>query len=171
MCYQQRSLQSGANIGSKRVAHTYETRLIAGNRTTTRTREGAALVPMASVIDTTGARSASEVWKSKESRESWRRQRPMTESEYREYQSMPAEQQRVQAQFGSAIGRSGPAGAAVAMGMQTQGSNRRGMVAQPLLIAPSSYQEYLKATERPAPASRPTRLGVGGGTRSTGLGY
>lgn len=171
MCYQQRSLQSGAQIGSKKVAHTYETRVIGRNQVKSSTHEGSAIVPMASVIDTTGARSASEVWKSKESRESWRRQRPMTESEYREYQSMPTGQQRAQAQFGPAIGRYGPAGAAVAMGMQTQGSNRRGMVAQPLLITPSSYQEYLEATERPAPASRPTRLGVGGGTRSTGLGY
>jgi hypothetical protein len=126
---------------------------------------------MASVINTTGARSASEAFSSKEAMESWRRQRPMTESEYREYQSMPAEQQRVQAQFGPAMARSGSTGAAVAMGMQSRGSNSRGMVAQPLLIAPSSYQEYLEATERPAPTLRPTRLGVGGGTRSTGLGY
>jgi hypothetical protein len=164
MCYQQRSLQSGAKIGSKKVAHTYETRVIAGNRTTAHTREGAALVPMASVIDTTGAASAAEVWKSKKSMESWRRQRPMTESEYQEYQALPSPQR----------GLSTPGAVQPVLnygGGGVRGNNNRGMVAQPLLITPSSYQEYLEATERPAPASRPSRLGVGGGTRSTGLGY
>jgi hypothetical protein len=171
MCYQARSLQSGAQIGGKKVAHTYNVRGTGALSRLSGPREGEAVVPMASVIDTTGARSASEIFSSKEATEKWRRQRPMTESEYREFQSMPAGQQRVMTRFGPVTASSGPRATAWAMAGGQPSGTRRGMVAQPLLIAPSSYQEYLEATERPAPAPRPTRLGIGGGTRSTGLGY
>lgn len=161
MCFgQPQTLKSGA-----RVAY----------GTTTETRQGPVFgkhgsreyqqnlrIPLAKTLDTTGASSAAEVFKSKESREKWHAQSPsraMTEAEYNEYRASP-QYQHFQQQARLVASQS------IHQRQYIMQGGKRVPVQSSLLIAPSSYEDY---TARAAEVTNRTRTQVGGGTRATGL--
>ena len=150
----QKTLKSGARVSSEEVPYEYKGPL-------GRTRSALAIVPVAKELDTTGARSAAEVFGSQASLDKWyakSQSRPMTEAEFAEYRTM----------------RMPFIGTADSSQQQMR---RRGLPfggLPRLRINPRSYQEYLGLANRrqaSSSTSGPSRLGVGGGTRATGLGY
>ena len=146
------TLKSGTRISEEAIPYGYTGRI-------GRTRSDLT-IPMVRDLDTTGARSAAEVYGSQASLDKWyakSQARPMTEPEYNEYM------QNRQSPYGRMAIRPNR--------MANQGA-RRGML--PRLMIRRSYQDYLNvASGRSGSSSTsgPSRLGVGGGTRATGLGY
>ena len=147
------ALKSGARVYSEEVPYEYRGPL-------GRAQSSLTIVPMAKRLDTTGASSASEVYRSNESINKWyakSQSRPLTEIEYNEYMRNRESPYRRMA---------------ILRNNGEDRVNRRGMF--PQLMIRRSYQDYLNVAagrSGSSSTSGPLRLGVGGGTRSTGLGY
>ncbi len=151
-------LKSGATVTSGETFYDPSTRTYGGHLLPG--RSALAIVPMASVLDTSGASSASEVYRSQASVAKWTKTRAMTEAEFAEYRgATPIIPRTTLEQI--------PLNAPLKGTVSFEDLSR-------FKSNPRSYEEYLGMVNKPsAPSSLFSypRLGIGGSSRSTGLGY